>query len=69
MISAGLLFIFPTIRLTCSLNLLSSSDFVNPQDEDAQGEDDKNWYLSDLGEARGKQHLFTKQSPQKLKVR
>jgi len=26
------------------------------------------WYLSDLGEARGKQELFTKQSPQKLKV-
>src|SRR5574341_1951738 len=26
------------------------------------------WYLSDLGEARGKQELFTKQSPQRLKV-
>ncbi|HEX4949867.1 MAG TPA: Fic family protein, partial [Blastocatellia bacterium] len=26
------------------------------------------WYLSDLGEARGKQELFTKQAPQKLKV-
>lgn len=26
------------------------------------------WYLSDLGEARGKQELFTRQSPQKLKV-
>ena len=26
------------------------------------------WYLSDLGEARGKQDLFTHQSPQKLKV-
>jgi Fic family protein len=26
------------------------------------------WYLSDLGEARGKQELFTKQSPQKLKA-
>ena len=26
------------------------------------------WYLSDLGAARGKQELFTKQSPQKLKV-
>jgi len=26
------------------------------------------WYLSDLGEARGKQELFTKQSPQKLKM-
>lgn len=26
------------------------------------------WYLSDLAEARGKQELFTKQSPQKLKV-
>jgi Fic family protein len=26
------------------------------------------WYLSDLGEARGKQELSTKQSPQKLKV-
>src|SRR5208282_1657668 len=26
------------------------------------------WYLSDLGEAKGKQELFTKQSPQKLKV-
>ena len=26
------------------------------------------WYLSDLAEARGKQSLFTKQSPQKLKV-
>jgi hypothetical protein len=25
------------------------------------------WYLADLGEARGKQDLFTKQSPQKLK--
>jgi Fic family protein len=26
------------------------------------------WYLADLGEARGKQDLFTKQSLQKLKV-
>ncbi len=26
------------------------------------------WYLSDLGEARGKQELFTKQAPQKLKA-
>jgi hypothetical protein len=26
------------------------------------------WYLADLGEARGKQELFTGQSPQKLKV-
>jgi len=26
------------------------------------------WYLADLGEARGKQDLFTRQSPQKLKV-
>jgi Fic family protein len=26
------------------------------------------WYLADLGEARGKQDLFTKQSPRKLKV-
>ncbi len=26
------------------------------------------WYLADFGEARGKQELFTKQSPQKLKV-
>lgn len=26
------------------------------------------WYLADLGEARGKQQLFTKQSPQRLKV-
>src|SRR5438105_115963 len=26
------------------------------------------WYLADLGEARGKKELFTKQSPQKLKV-
>lgn len=26
------------------------------------------WYLADLGEARGKQELFTKQSPQRLKV-
>ena len=26
------------------------------------------WYLSDLSEARGKQELYTKQSPQKLKV-
>jgi hypothetical protein len=26
------------------------------------------WYLADLGEARGKQDLFTKQSPQKLKA-
>ena len=26
------------------------------------------WNLADLGEARGKQELFTKQSPQKLKV-
>jgi Fic family protein len=25
------------------------------------------WYLADLGEARGKQDLFTKQAPQKLK--
>ena len=26
------------------------------------------WYLADLAEARGKQELFTKQSPQKLRV-
>lgn len=26
------------------------------------------WYLADLGEARGKQELYTRQSPQKLKV-
>ncbi len=26
------------------------------------------WYLADMGEARGKQELFTKQAPQKLKV-
>lgn len=26
------------------------------------------WYLADLGEARGKQELFTRQSPQKLRV-
>lgn len=26
------------------------------------------WYLADLGEARGKQELFSKQSPQRLKV-
>ena len=26
------------------------------------------WYLAELGEARGKQELFTRQSPQKLKV-
>ena len=26
------------------------------------------WYLADLGEARGKQALFTRQSPQMLKV-
>lgn len=26
------------------------------------------WYLADLGEARGKQELFTTQSPQRLKV-
>ncbi len=26
------------------------------------------WFLADLGEARGKQQLFTRQSPQKLKV-
>jgi Fic family protein len=26
------------------------------------------WYLADLGEARGKQDLFTRQAPQKLKV-
>lgn len=26
------------------------------------------WYLADLGEARGKQDLFTKQSPQRLKI-
>jgi hypothetical protein len=26
------------------------------------------WHLGDLGEARGKQELFTKQAPQKLKV-
>lgn len=26
------------------------------------------WYLSDLGEARGKQEMFTRQSPQRLKV-
>ncbi|MGH9898296.1 MAG: Fic family protein [Pyrinomonadaceae bacterium] len=26
------------------------------------------WYLADLGEARGKQELFTKQSPQRLSV-
>lgn len=26
------------------------------------------WYLADLGEARGRQELFTRQAPQKLKV-
>lgn len=26
------------------------------------------WYIGDLGEARGKQELFTKQSPQRLKI-
>lgn len=26
------------------------------------------WYLADLGEARGKQQLFTRQAPQKLKL-
>ncbi|MCK5242152.1 hypothetical protein KAR34_06860 [bacterium] len=26
------------------------------------------WYLSDLGEARGKQELFTRQAPQRLKA-
>src|SRR3990172_4196630 len=26
------------------------------------------WYLSDIAEARGKQDLFTRQSPQRLKV-
>ena len=26
------------------------------------------WYLTDLAEARGKQELFTRQSPQRLKV-
>ena len=26
------------------------------------------WYLADLGEARGKQELFTRRSPQKLKL-
>ena len=26
------------------------------------------WHLADLGEARGKQELFTKQSPQRLKA-
>ena len=26
------------------------------------------WYLADLGEARGKQELFSRQSPKKLKV-
>src|SRR3970282_2269441 len=26
------------------------------------------WYLADLGEARGKQELLTRQTPQKLKV-
>ncbi|MCL4456785.1 MAG: hypothetical protein M1147_12175 [Nitrospirae bacterium] len=26
------------------------------------------WYLADLGEARGRQDLFTKQAPQRLKV-
>src|SRR2546423_13898888 len=26
------------------------------------------WYLAELGEARGKQELFTRQSPQRLKL-
>ncbi len=26
------------------------------------------WYLSDLGELRGKQELYTQQSPQRLKA-
>src|SRR6266700_718153 len=26
------------------------------------------WYLSDLGESKGRQELFTRQSPQKLKA-
>ncbi|MBI2092082.1 MAG: hypothetical protein HYY43_01540 [Deltaproteobacteria bacterium] len=27
-----------------------------------------NWYLTDISEAKGRQELFTKQSPQKLKI-
>jgi hypothetical protein len=26
------------------------------------------WYLADLGEAKGRQELFTRQSPQRLKA-
>ena len=26
------------------------------------------WYLADLGEARGRQELYTRQAPQKLKI-
>lgn len=26
------------------------------------------WYLTDLSESRGKQELFTRQSPQRLKI-
>src|SRR4030066_1295525 len=29
---------------------------------------DISWYLADLGESRGKQELFTRQAPQKLKA-
>ncbi|MBI3096531.1 MAG: Fic family protein [Rhodocyclales bacterium] len=42
-----------------TLNLFSSSPPIHPASA---------WYLADLGEFRGKQELYTRQSPQRLKV-
>ena len=43
-----------------TLRLFSTKDFPVPAGT--------SWYLADLGEFRGKQELFTQQSPQRLKT-
>jgi len=43
-----------------TLSLFSAGNFTVPGNT--------SWYLSDLGEFRGKQELYTRQSPQRLKT-
>jgi len=43
-----------------TLRLFASRDFSIPAGT--------SWYLADLGEFRGKQELYTQQSPQRLKT-
>jgi hypothetical protein len=43
-----------------TLNLFSNGNYSVPGGA--------SWYLADLGEFRGKQELYTRQSPQRLKI-